>query len=103
MFTVSIESEGGLQKSIREWPTVDIFHIGSEQFNQFAALESERIESMFLNADEQPENIKGEVDYLVGQYKAVMRSVCGEHIYFVTDNEQVYVSNQSGKTVAVVK
>lgn len=103
MFTVSIESEGGLQKSIREWPTVDIFHIGSEQFNQFAVLEGERIESMFLNADEQPENIKGEVDYLVGQYKAVMRSVCGDHIYFVTDNEQVYISNQSGKTVAVVK
>ena len=103
MFTVSIESEGGLQKSIREWPTVDIFYLGSEQFKQFAEQEKERIESMFSEQENPPESPRKEADFLARLYKAVMRSVCGEYIYFVVNDQQVYISNQSGKTVAVIR
>lgn len=97
MFTVTIESQDGLQQSIREWPTCDIFKLGSAQFDEFMKTEHERLKTMFPS--ENDEDAKD----LVNQYKAVLRSVCGEYDYYLTHNQAAYVTNSNGKTIAAVK
>lgn len=96
MFTVTIETQDGLQQSIREWPTCDIFRLGNENFNAIMADELDRLKSMFAEDE-------GDAQFLVNQYKAVLRSVCGEFTYYLTLNENAYVSNSHGKTIAAVK
>ena len=95
MFSVIIQSQDGAKKSIREWPTVDIFYLGSDHFDSLMSDERERLSTMF---DDQ-----GDVDHLISCYKAVMRSVCGEYNYYVASEELVFVTNSHGKTVASVK
>lgn len=97
MFTLTIESQNGLEKSIREWPTCDIFSLGSAQFDEFMKSELERLKTMFPS--EEDEDAKD----LVQRYKAVLRSVCGEYDYYLTHDQTAYVTNSNGKTVAVVK
>lgn len=95
MFTVTIESQDGLEQSIREWPSCDIFRIGSPQFSEFMNQEIERLKDVFPT--------EGDAQDLVQQYKAVLRSVCGECDYYLTHDQAAYVTNSNGKTVAVVK
>lgn len=97
MFTLTIESQDGLEKSIREWPTCDIFAFGSAQFDEFMKSELERLKTMFRSPKD-PDPME-----LVQQYKAVLRSVCGEYDYYLTHDQAAYVTNSNGKTVAVVK
>lgn len=103
MFTVTIESEGGAVKSIREWPTVTIFNCDSSQFADIMKQELARLTSMFENCEEPPESPKAEAEFLTKQYKAVIQSNCGEFQYFAAMDDAIYISNSSGKTVAVIK
>lgn len=95
MFTVIIQSQCGSKKSIREWPTVDIFQLGSSDFDDLMRDERERLSTMFSES--------GDVDHLISCYKAVLRSVCGDHTYYLASEDSVFVTNSSGKTVAAVK
>ena len=95
MFSVIIQSQEGSKKSIREWPTVDIFQIGSDEFDDLIDQERVRLGGMFSDL--------GDVGHLVSTFKAVLRSVCGEHNYYVLSDESVFVTNSHGKTVASVK
>lgn len=94
MFTVTIESQDGLEKSIREWPTCDIFKRGCAQFQHSVKEDLERMRAEMSN-DEAVE--------LADQYVAVLRSVCGEYDYYLKQDQTAYVTNSNGKTVAVVK
>lgn len=94
MFTVTIESQNGSEKSIREWPTCDIFRFGSDQFQSLVKADFERMRA------EMPED---EAMELADQYMAVLRSVCGEYEYYLKRDQIAYVTNSNGKTVAVVK
>lgn len=94
MFSVIIQSEGGLKKSIREWPTVDVFEVGSEVFKDLMKGELERLKSMLPPAV---------AEDLSQRYKAVLKSVCGQYDYYLTHEEQAFITNSSGKTIATVR
>lgn len=96
MFTLTIQNQDETHVSVREWPSVDIIKKGSERFELEIADEAERLETeLGVSLD----SAYGVTD----SYKAVLRSTCGEFVYFMTDGESAYVTNSSGKTVAVVR
>lgn len=96
MLTVTIQNKNATHISVREWPSVDVIKEGCERFTQEMLAESVRLEDeLELSADDV-------VEYS-GRYKAILRSVCGEFAYFMVDDEEAYITNQSGKTIAVVK
>jgi len=103
MFTLTIKSNCDEFASIREWPTVDVIRSGSHQFKDIMKSEKSRIASMFENCENPPDSPENEAEFLVNQYKAVLRSVCGEFVYLLSLNESAFVMNASGKTVATVK
>ena len=95
MFTVTIQNFDETHISVREWPSVDVIKKGSDRYAQEVDSEAERFElEMGMTTDE--------AYGLADSYKAVLKSLCGEFAYYMTNDEQAYIVNSSGKTVAVV-
>lgn len=93
MFTLTIQNQDETHVSVREWPSVDIIKRGSERFEDEMDSEIERLTDL----------VGADAVAVSENYKAVLRSTCGEYVYFLVDSESAYITNSSGKTVAVVR
>lgn len=97
MFTVKIESEDNSRTSLRSWSSVDVFTRDSDTFELLMEYERQK-EHDFPTEEEEKEWLD-----CLDTHKAILRTVDGESEYFLCDWEVAFITDQSGKTVHIVR
>lgn len=97
MFTVKIESEDNSRTSLRTWSSVDVFTRDSETFDLLINYEKGKAHD-FATDEEEKEYLEG-----LDSHKAILRTIDGQDEYFLCDWEVAFITDQSGKTVHIVR
>lgn len=89
MFTIKIET--GETTSLRSWPDVIMHRKGCKTFEDL--IEDER----------QKWNDSPGVLESIELYDCILVSTCGQFEFYKTINDAIYITNQNGKTVEILR